>query len=289
MSTVRARWWRAAFASPSWSASSSAGSARTGRASRRRRCCGRARRSRGARRRRAPPRSTSRRRSPGVTSWSPTTPMPDRRAGWQTTASTCCAARVGSPAPASSRSTAYATPPTMSCSRTAPTPVVPPVPGLRDLEGVWTSREATSMKSVPRRLLIMGGGPVGAEMAQAVRRLGGEVVVIDKADHVLAREPAPLGRGTRRGPPPRGHRARAVRGVSRRPGATARTSSWSSTTGGSCAATGCWSPPVADRGSTGSASTPSASSRTPMEFRSMPTCVPRRSCGRSATSPGSGR
>ena len=72
-------------------------------------------------------------------------------------------------------------------------PVVPPVPGLQGLDGVWTSREATSMKAVPRRLLIMGGGPVGVEMAQAVRRLGGEVVVIDRAEHVLAREPAPLG------------------------------------------------------------------------------------------------
>jgi pyruvate/2-oxoglutarate dehydrogenase complex dihydrolipoamide dehydrogenase (E3) component len=72
-------------------------------------------------------------------------------------------------------------------------PFVPPVPGLRELEGVWTSREATSMKAVPRRLLIMGGGPVGVEMAQVVRRLGGEVVVIDRSDHVLAREPAPLG------------------------------------------------------------------------------------------------
>jgi pyruvate/2-oxoglutarate dehydrogenase complex dihydrolipoamide dehydrogenase (E3) component len=72
-------------------------------------------------------------------------------------------------------------------------PVVPPVPGLRELEGVWTSREATSMKAVPRRLLIMGGGPVGVEMAQVVRRLGGQVALVDRADHVLAREPAPLG------------------------------------------------------------------------------------------------
>jgi pyruvate/2-oxoglutarate dehydrogenase complex dihydrolipoamide dehydrogenase (E3) component len=72
-------------------------------------------------------------------------------------------------------------------------PVIPPVPGLRELEGVWTSREATSMKAVPRRLLILGGGPVGVEMAQAVRRLGGEVAVIDMSDHVLAREPGPLG------------------------------------------------------------------------------------------------
>ena len=72
-------------------------------------------------------------------------------------------------------------------------PVVPPVPGLEGLDGLWTSREVTSMKAVPRRLLIMGGGPVGVEMAQAVRRLGGEVVVIDRSEHVLAREPAPLG------------------------------------------------------------------------------------------------
>lgn len=72
-------------------------------------------------------------------------------------------------------------------------PVVPPVPGLRELDGVWTSREATSMKAVPRRLLILGGGPVGVETAQAVRRFGGEVAVIDRSGHVLAREPAPLG------------------------------------------------------------------------------------------------
>src|SRR3954469_5926130 len=72
-------------------------------------------------------------------------------------------------------------------------PVVPPAPGLRELDGVWTSREATSMKAVPRRLLILGGGPVGTEMAQAVSRLGGEAVIVDMSDHLLGREPAPLG------------------------------------------------------------------------------------------------
>src|ERR1700743_1030985 len=72
-------------------------------------------------------------------------------------------------------------------------PVIPPVPGLRELDGVWTNREVTGMKAVPRRLLILGGGPVGAEMAQAVRRLGGEVVLVEGASHVLAREPKPLG------------------------------------------------------------------------------------------------
>jgi pyruvate/2-oxoglutarate dehydrogenase complex dihydrolipoamide dehydrogenase (E3) component len=72
-------------------------------------------------------------------------------------------------------------------------PVIPPVPGLRDLDGVWTNREVTAMKAVPRRLLILGGGPVGAEMAQAIRRLGGEVALVEGASHVLAREPEPLG------------------------------------------------------------------------------------------------
>ncbi len=72
-------------------------------------------------------------------------------------------------------------------------PIVPPVPGLRELEGVWTNREVTGMKAVPRRLLVVGGGPVGVEMAQAVRRLGGEVALADMAEHVLPRAPAPLG------------------------------------------------------------------------------------------------
>jgi pyruvate/2-oxoglutarate dehydrogenase complex dihydrolipoamide dehydrogenase (E3) component len=71
--------------------------------------------------------------------------------------------------------------------------IVPPIPGLRELDGIWTNREATAMKAVPRRLLVLGGGPVGVEMAQAVRRLGGEVVLLEGSEHVLAREPAPLG------------------------------------------------------------------------------------------------
>jgi dihydrolipoamide dehydrogenase len=72
-------------------------------------------------------------------------------------------------------------------------PIVPPIPGLRELEGLWTNREATGMRAVPRRLLILGGGPVGVELAQVVRRLGGEVALVEGAEHVLAREPAPLG------------------------------------------------------------------------------------------------
>jgi pyruvate/2-oxoglutarate dehydrogenase complex dihydrolipoamide dehydrogenase (E3) component len=72
-------------------------------------------------------------------------------------------------------------------------PIMPPIPGMSELLGVWTNRGVTGMKAIPRRLLILGGGPVGAEMAQAVRRLGGEVALAEAAGHVLAREPAPLG------------------------------------------------------------------------------------------------
>ena len=71
-------------------------------------------------------------------------------------------------------------------------PAIPPVPGLAELDGVWTNREATAMKQVPRRLLVLGGGPVGVELAQAVRRFGAEVVLV-QTGRLLAREPAALG------------------------------------------------------------------------------------------------
>jgi dihydrolipoamide dehydrogenase len=76
---------------------------------------------------------------------------------------------------------------------TGAAPFVPPIPGLRDLDGVWGTRDATSMKEVPRRLLVLGGGSAGVELAQVVRRFGGEVVIIEGADRLLPREPAPLG------------------------------------------------------------------------------------------------
>ena len=72
-------------------------------------------------------------------------------------------------------------------------PIIPPVPGLRELAGVWTSREVTSMKAIPQRLIVLGGGPVGVEMGQAVHRLGGTVTIVEHAAHLLPREAAPLG------------------------------------------------------------------------------------------------
>jgi pyruvate/2-oxoglutarate dehydrogenase complex dihydrolipoamide dehydrogenase (E3) component len=58
---------------------------------------------------------------------------------------------------------------------------------------VWTNREVTGIKEVPRHLLVLGAGPVGAEMAQAVRRMGASVTIVEGEDHVLPREPAALG------------------------------------------------------------------------------------------------
>jgi dihydrolipoamide dehydrogenase len=72
-------------------------------------------------------------------------------------------------------------------------PITPPIPGLSKLDGVWGTREATSMKAVPRRLLILGGGSAGVEIAQIVRRLGGEVALVEGAPRLIPREAAPLG------------------------------------------------------------------------------------------------
>jgi pyruvate/2-oxoglutarate dehydrogenase complex dihydrolipoamide dehydrogenase (E3) component len=72
-------------------------------------------------------------------------------------------------------------------------PVVPPIPGLRELDGLWTNREATAVTEVPRRLLILGAGAVGVEMGQALHRMGAQVVIVEGMEHVLPREPRPLG------------------------------------------------------------------------------------------------
>ena len=72
-------------------------------------------------------------------------------------------------------------------------PIVPPVPGLRDIKGIWTNRDVTAMKAIPKHLLILGGGPEGVEVAQAVSRLGGTVTIVEGATRPLHREASPLG------------------------------------------------------------------------------------------------
>jgi pyruvate/2-oxoglutarate dehydrogenase complex dihydrolipoamide dehydrogenase (E3) component len=72
-------------------------------------------------------------------------------------------------------------------------PFVPPIPGLDGLVGVWGTREATAMKAVPSRIIVLGGGSAGVEIAQVVRRLGGQAVLVEGADRLIPREPGPLG------------------------------------------------------------------------------------------------
>lgn len=65
-------------------------------------------------------------------------------------------------------------------------PAVPPIPGLAQAR-YWTNREATAAKTVPERLLVLGGGVVGVELAQAFRRLGSrEVTIVEAGARVLA-------------------------------------------------------------------------------------------------------
>jgi dihydrolipoamide dehydrogenase len=62
--------------------------------------------------------------------------------------------------------------------------LIPPIEGLREIEP-WTAREATSAKEPPGRLIVVGGGVVGCEMATAWRALGSEVTVVELADRLL--------------------------------------------------------------------------------------------------------
>jgi pyruvate/2-oxoglutarate dehydrogenase complex dihydrolipoamide dehydrogenase (E3) component len=65
---------------------------------------------------------------------------------------------------------------------------MPPLDGLDELEGVWTNREATGLKELPRTLLVLGGGAVGVEIGQALARMGVEVTIVEALDHLLSRE-----------------------------------------------------------------------------------------------------
>jgi pyruvate/2-oxoglutarate dehydrogenase complex dihydrolipoamide dehydrogenase (E3) component len=64
---------------------------------------------------------------------------------------------------------------------------IPDVPGLRDAEP-WTNIEATTAKEAPQRLLVLGGGVVGVEMAQAWSALGSEVTLVHRGERLIERE-----------------------------------------------------------------------------------------------------
>ncbi|HET7572199.1 MAG TPA: NAD(P)/FAD-dependent oxidoreductase [Gaiellaceae bacterium] len=65
-------------------------------------------------------------------------------------------------------------------------PAVPPVAGLEEVDH-WTNREATSAHEVPASLAVLGGGPVGVELAQFFSRMGSRVTVVERGPHLLGR------------------------------------------------------------------------------------------------------
>ena len=70
---------------------------------------------------------------------------------------------------------------------TGSSPVVPPIPGLHDTTFL-TNREIFSLDRLPESMVILGGGPIGIEMAQAFNRLGTKVTVVDRSDQILGKE-----------------------------------------------------------------------------------------------------
>src|SRR5436190_4139787 len=70
---------------------------------------------------------------------------------------------------------------------TGSVPTISPIPGLADLE-YWTNREATSTHEVPERLIVVGAGPVGCELAQAFGRMGSTVTLVDVAERLMPRD-----------------------------------------------------------------------------------------------------
>jgi pyruvate/2-oxoglutarate dehydrogenase complex dihydrolipoamide dehydrogenase (E3) component len=66
-------------------------------------------------------------------------------------------------------------------------PVIPPLEGLEE-SGYWTNREASSLHEIPESAVILGGGPVGIELAQFLSRYGCDVTVVHKPDRLVNRE-----------------------------------------------------------------------------------------------------
>ncbi len=68
-------------------------------------------------------------------------------------------------------------------------PTLPPVPGLRESVPL-TTENLWELKTLPKRLVILGGGPIGSELAQAFSRLGSEVTLVEMLDRILPLEDA---------------------------------------------------------------------------------------------------
>jgi pyruvate/2-oxoglutarate dehydrogenase complex dihydrolipoamide dehydrogenase (E3) component len=66
-------------------------------------------------------------------------------------------------------------------------PAIPPVDGLAEVDP-WTNRDASQAREVPESLVVLGGGPVGCELAQAFATLGARVTLLEREDHLLGRD-----------------------------------------------------------------------------------------------------
>ena len=66
---------------------------------------------------------------------------------------------------------------------------IPPIPGLREAEP-WTNRQVTTAAAIPRSLLVLGGGVVGVEIAQAYASLGASVTLVEAMERLIAAEEA---------------------------------------------------------------------------------------------------
>jgi pyruvate/2-oxoglutarate dehydrogenase complex dihydrolipoamide dehydrogenase (E3) component len=69
---------------------------------------------------------------------------------------------------------------------TGSSPAIPPIDGLADVP-YWTSRDAVWAEAVPSSLVVLGGGPVGVELAQLFSRLGAGVTIVEPGDRLLSR------------------------------------------------------------------------------------------------------
>jgi len=67
-------------------------------------------------------------------------------------------------------------------------PAMPPISGLDAIDDAWTNREATTAKAIPDSMVIMGGGVVGCELAQAFQTLGAHVTLVEGERRLLPRE-----------------------------------------------------------------------------------------------------
>jgi dihydrolipoamide dehydrogenase len=84
----------------------------------------------------------------------------------------------------------------LQCERivvaTGSDPVIPPIDGLDELD-FWTNREATTLREVPGDVVVLGGGPVGIELGQMLRRYGAEVTIVQGPDRLIDREDGRVG------------------------------------------------------------------------------------------------